>query len=91
MSNIPSLSQDRMKQVGATLVAVEASKEAGGADLPGGRGWSDGGYLPNVDPGNLGNIEGVLDLFFGILMDIDDMSFYSGTLCLVVGIRWGWH
>jgi hypothetical protein len=25
-----------MKQVGATLVAVEASKEAGGADLPGG-------------------------------------------------------
>jgi len=27
-----------MKQVGATLVAVEASKEAGGADLPGGLG-----------------------------------------------------
>mmetsp|Transcript_34032 Transcript_34032/g.73610 ORF Transcript_34032/g.73610 Transcript_34032/m.73610 type:complete len:306 (-) Transcript_34032:11-928(-) len=30
---------DRMKQVGATLVAVEASKEAGGADLPGGKAW----------------------------------------------------
>ena len=34
-----------MKQVGAQLVAVEASKEAGGADLPGGLGQGPGAFF----------------------------------------------